>query len=260
MNIQQFYQQAANVSLNASLASFIPPIIILTLGVLVLPNGNIILFILPFLLYSFFCYQSYLLNKERSLGIHPYHLVKELEFTSLLDQQNLLFSFMPAPSLRMVFFHTTGQYGGELKDVEYSGYRWFLPYFADKRLPRNYGLYNDQQQLLATFKRKGRKMIVMDSEEERIITLLWSNHKVCLIEPSHTKIEIDSAALYIDSKYYNEQGSMIARVRKGLMPLEWGKVFKDSNTPVLSFDKDTTLQEKMIIFSSLIFQYSYSNH
>ena len=63
MNIQQYYEQSAMASLNGSLVAFIPTIV-LVIFVFVTHTYHLLLLLLPFLIYSFFCYQKFLLNQR----------------------------------------------------------------------------------------------------------------------------------------------------------------------------------------------------
>lgn len=49
----------------------------------------------------------------------------------------------------MLLFAPSGKLIGEVKDLRFWKWRWFLPYFMDRLFPGMYGLYNDKGELTA---------------------------------------------------------------------------------------------------------------
>src|SRR4051812_34706905 len=101
MNIQQYYRSAATVSLNGSLAAFVPVIIILVGSILFSVNLPLLYVMIPFCVYSCICYQGYLIQHQRCLETE---ITETQVDTTLEKSQNILITFMPAPSLRMLLF------------------------------------------------------------------------------------------------------------------------------------------------------------
>src|SRR3954451_20955568 len=104
MNIQQYYEQAAMASLNAALVAFIPSIFLLIYAVFITQAYHLVLLSAPFLIYSFFCYQKFLLDKNRAKAVKLPSDIKTNSIENLFDQTELLVTFMPAPSLRLLLF------------------------------------------------------------------------------------------------------------------------------------------------------------
>ncbi len=156
MNIQQYYRSAANEALNGSLAAFVPVILFLSGGIVFSVKLPLFIIILPFCLFSLFYYQIYLIQAKRSLESnfkdYPYE-------TDLDNAQNILITFMPAPTLRMLLFEPKGHQIGEVRDMRFWWWRWYLPYFADNLFPKVYGFYNQNNQLQAIYKVSNRKKI-----------------------------------------------------------------------------------------------------
>jgi hypothetical protein len=258
MNIQQYYRSAANIALNGSFAALIPVFIFIIPIYVVIPKKEMIFLAVPFLIYSFISYQSYILNRERSIGSKTptvsshHHDISSKEY---------LLTFMPAPSLRMMLFHPNGFVNFEICDLRYIKLRWFLPYFLDRLFPVEYGLFDPDGRLFATIKWSGRKAQVYKESGSPLFTVEGKSTQFQISSIAGERlIIVDTKATYTDIQFKNEENQTIGRVRKGWMPLEWGEFFKDANTPVLSFDGSLTEDEKLIILTLLIKLYRYRNH
>lgn len=260
MNIQQYYRLAANTYLNGSIAALVP-VMIIVIPLSILSHGKEVVWTaLPFILYSLVSYQSYLLNRERSLEIE--RSVPEEENLSLCSENNYLLMFMPAPSLRMLLFSPNGAILGELRDARYLRLRWFLPYFLDRFIPAEYGLYNVKNELVMKVQWKRKRANVYDSNGDLCVKIEEQEREKYHIQISHQafSIIVQSERLFTDIQFKNFNQETIGRVRKGWMPLEWDAFFKDANTPVLSFDHDLSEEERSIVLALLVKIYRYRNH
>ena len=261
MNIQQFYQKSAAISLNASLVALIPPFFLIIFGILILPNRIYIIIIIPFLVYSFFCYQTFLINKRRSLEVTT--LITERQAPLDLFQENEVgVAFLPAPSLRMIIFSGDGVQIGEVKDMKFLPFRWLLPKSLDKLFDKKYGIYDESNQLKAFFLLMKDKIIIKPEDEKLkplIIRKCKINQTNYFLLDEDKKLEIKQSSLYIDFQIY-ESNKMISRLRKGWLPLEWEKVFKNPNTPILSFEKTLNQHERLAIYAIISHYLRYSDH
>lgn len=259
MNIQQYYRTVANTSLNGSFAALVPVFIVIFPMYLLFPQKELVVFTAPFLFYSFISYQSYLVHQERAVESEPLQPGSRV----LFDKDKHLLTFLPAPSLRMLLFSPEGFVNGEIRDLRNTKLRWFLPYFLDKIFPAEYGLYNAEDNLIAICKWKGRrKAHVYDGKDNSLFTLEKTKTGVKLIVKNNVvqEMKVDSKKTFTDIQFTTLDGLELGRVRKGWMPLEWGKSFKDANTPVLSFHEKLTEAEKISILTYLIQIYRYRNH
>ncbi|GLB61129.1 hypothetical protein [Cytobacillus sp. NCCP-133] len=150
MNIQQYYRQSADISLNGSLAALMPSSIFLVYSIINVSRINLLLITAPFIIYSFLCFQVFLLNKQRAKKVANTRLryIRAGNFPFLL-QSNVLITYMPAPSLRMIIFNPKGMQIGEIRDMNMWKIRWFLPYFLDCLLPKKLGIFNQVNELEA---------------------------------------------------------------------------------------------------------------
>ncbi|MFE8695854.1 hypothetical protein ACFYKT_05680 [Cytobacillus sp. FJAT-53684] len=238
MNIKQYYKKTASISLSASLASLIPPFFLIIYGIMIARDGRMVLIVLPFLVYSFFCYQYYLVCDRRSKSIieNPTEHIKMNQ--TLLNADHLLIHFLPAPSLRLLFFSHEGQLLGELKEMKQLSFKWFLPRFLDKFFEKRYGLYDETNNLIATYIVNKSQINVMD-KNKKIVNLI--NHmeserrSESIFESSREEIVVKRSLLFMDYQFFHNQ-KRVGRLQKGMMPVEWERKIKDPNTPVLSFE------------------------
>jgi hypothetical protein len=268
MNIQQYYRSAANIALNGSLAAFIPVILILGLGVYFSLKLPLHMVILPFLLYSFICYQGYLIHHRRSLRAE----IGQPSGQSILKKSNqLLIAFMPAPSLRMLLFEPGGHLVGEVRDMRFWWWRWFLPYFVDRLFPKTFGFYDHENKLAAIYQiRKRKKQIKMyDANGNEIGIFLKknglprsANKRKGIVKSlvGDQEFFAEWSPLFPNMKIRNKQGMIVGKLIKGWMPLEWGKRFVDANTPILFFDESLEEREKKLLFGVLAYFFQYTNH
>ncbi|MBU8878779.1 hypothetical protein BGM26_07220 [Bacillus sp. FJAT-29790] len=261
MNIQQYYEKTASISLNASMASLVPPFFLIVYGIIIAPQGKMVFIVLPFLLYSFICYQFYLINDKRAKEITENHIDDKTSI--LLKKDSVLITFMPAPSLRMLLFDPEGQLVGEIKDMKFWSIRWVMPYFLDKLFKRKYGLYDETNGLIAIFIVKNNRIEILDSEgilKSSIIQKPSQKRSEFIFQKKGKRITVERSLLFMDYRFFKGDRIKAGRLRKGLMPLEWGKRFKDANTPVMSFEQDLEGEDRVEIFAILTKLFHYTNH
>ncbi|MBN8200086.1 hypothetical protein [Bacillus sp. NTK034] len=262
MNIQQYYLKTADISINASLAALVPPFFILLVLIEKFPRTYLILFLIPFILYSFLCYQIHLLNKQRAAEIVERKFKKSRQARlSLLSQSNLMIVFMPAPSLRMVLFDPEGRQVGEIRDMKMWKFRWFLPYFLDRLFPRRLGIYDHSANLEASILIDRKGIDISSAKDSCKETIINKKDGFKLVyENGCDRYSIAKTFFHTDFQILDEKSKRIARLRKGWMLLEWGEQFRDPNTPVLSFEEGLTAKEKLRIYAIFATLFLYRNH
>lgn len=262
MRIREYYRRAAMVSVNNSIFALFFAGLFIVFAAVLLPGRGAVLFSVPFLLYSFLSFQKYALIKQRSLEIAEPEAVRNNEGT-LFQSREMILQFLPAPSLRLLIFRPDGLLIGEIRDLEFAKFRWFLPGFADRLFSGDYGLFNEKNQLIAVF--RWRKNIVEASGLVSSYGILkrkggfrlgncWSMsfaNKVLLVK---------SEPLFTDIKFTDAAGASVARVRKGWMPLEWEPYIKNANAPVLSFNEKAAPEERMAVIAVLAHMLRYRDH
>lgn len=263
MNIRQYYRLAANISLNGSLLALVLAALLVFPTIILLPKKEIVFFFIPFLFYSFLSYHKYLIHTHRSEESKVNNFDEQGE-CRLLAGKEMLLEFLPAPSLRMLIFNPDGLLIGELRDLECRKYRWLLPYFIDILLPQAYGLFDERNQLISVFRLKSTGMVELSGRITGHGVLGSGQRSNCknkwTLSANGRTFTIHSESLFTDICVTDEGNTLLARMRKGWMPLEWEKYFKDANTPVLTFNDHTKTEEKLTVFAILTVLLRYQNH
>jgi hypothetical protein len=259
VNIRQYYKQYANASLHGSLASLIPAVLLLIYSIFIVQQYQLILLILPFLIYSFFSYQRFLLHYQRAKDVH-FSSTLPSEEVNLLNENELMLTFLPSPSLRLLFFHHNGMKAGELRDERALIRSWFIPKFFDRFLMRKYGLYDDRDELIAYYHVVRDKIGVYSLNEGGELVLTESvqleKHEAVFMNKN---LIIKNKGLQ-DFLFEISGGKKVMSIQTGWMPLEWGERFVDANTPILMMDHHLSRKEKVTLFSLLIQIFAYANH
>lgn len=263
MSIRQFYQQTAYISLNASIISAGLLAMILVASLLFSWNIPLFLVVVPFLFMVFLHYYQYILYKNKSEeSAETFHRYDDKQ---LFEQNNLLIAFAPAPAVRLLFFTPDGMMAGELRELKAGSYRWFIPYFLDKRIKKQVGIYDSEGNLQGKLKQEHNRFKMLNAQNEVIgiffpkkneggtvgSAVLSGERKLKVEKPPGTMREF---------KFTREDGNTTARLQKGWMPLEWTRFFKEASIPVLSFDYTMGEPERMAVFAALASLYMYYDH
>jgi hypothetical protein len=260
MNIRQFYEQSAVVSLNAGLAAFIPPILLLFYSVVIAKNFQLLILVVPFLIYSLYCYQVYLLNNNRAKSIQIETKVEHF-ISTLLEESTLLFTFLPAPSLRMLFFNPAGIKVGEIRDRSFFMARWFLPYFLDRLFNRKFVLYDQKDKPIVYFQQMKDQIEITTPEGEYVSTVYRLNKgkgKEYFFD--NLSIQILKKGIPSDYTFITPEKKVFGQIQSGLMPVEWGKRFVNPNTPILTFSPCAGEKDRIQLLALLICTYMYRYH
>ena len=262
MNIQQFYQQSADISLNGSIVSAGILSTLLTASLLFSWNLPMLVVALPFLSISLFYYNSYLLLSRRSADSKE--SIQHYGDKEFLAQNQLLITFSPAPALRLLFFTPDGMMAGELKEIEVKKWRWILPYFLDRRISKDFGVYDFQGELQAHLKYDGKGIKVLNARKE-VVGFFYpkktsDGSKGIAVLGGGKKLSMNNSGMNQELKFVDDKGYDISKLRNGWIPLEWTHFFKDANTPVLSFDYGLSTPTRLAVFAALAHRYQYYNH
>ena len=261
MNIQQYYEQSATASLNASLVAVIPPSFLLIYSVVITEIYQLMFLGIPFIIYSFYCYQVFLLNRRRSQTVNIAAFEDPPASNDLFDESTLLIAFLPAPTLRLLLFTPNGIKAGEIRDKSFFPIRWFLPYFIDRLFTRKLGLYDQQDQLLLYFHLHRDRIEIFSVNGELMTTVFRSQEgrkKEYMMESMGVTVE--KKGIPADYLFRTHEDLLLAQIKTGYMPLEWGKRFINPNTPILNLNNNTTKSDKIQLLSMLSSIYVYSNH
>lgn len=260
MNIRHYYQISAAMALNASLVSLIPIIIFLLMSPIFSTKILLVVATTPFFIYSFISYQYYLLQKRR------YGEIEEIEdeetSTDFIGHSEVLLEFLPAPSLRMVLFDSEGRMVGEIKDLHFKTFRWLIPYWLDRFFSKSYGVYDQHVGLIGMFNVKNKEIQFL-STDGQVLNSIELEQKTGNVEKWSGRqkvLTIRKESLYTDIKFIDENEKEVARLKKGWMPVEWEKYYKNANTPVFFMDQGLQIEDKMMLMGYLAKYYCYREH
>lgn len=263
MSIRQHYQQTAYISLNGSILSGGILAVILAASLILSWNIPFFLVSVPFLFLVFSHYNRYLLYKNKSE--ESVEASCHYEDKQFLELNNLLIGFAPAPSIRLLFFTPDGKLAGELREPSIKSYRWFIPYFIDKRIMKRMGIYDSRGELQGCLIQERNRFKMLNANKD-VIGLFYTNKTAnetigCAFLSGGRKLKVDKIPGSIhDFNFAREDGNTTARLQKGWMPLEWTRFFKDANTPVLTFDYTMGQEERLAVFAALASHYMYYDH
>lgn len=268
MNIQQYYKQTAIVALNDGLIAMLFPVIFTIICIRVVVLQKIIFFIIPFLMFSFVSFCVSVLNQYRSQQVSWQENDQQ---GSLFTCSDYLITFLPAPTIHLLIFHPNGKMIGEIKEQKQLRIFSSLYSLRKKNSVRDYALYNGCGFLEGRFQIDNKKkwqVLVYDNQNGEVGYCINEKGKkrhvmkcrLITSENNNCDLKVTSNRLYPHFIVNNKKKGRIAYLQKGWLPMEWGKRFKDSNTPFLTVDHHTTKEEKLLIFGFLSLYFNRYHH
>lgn len=246
MNIQKVFLKQAHLYLNSSLLVLIPVTLYILWNIVGISNEKLMVFVIPFLVYSVILFQIYLLNHNRT--IQSSRNIKNLDNDSIdffsLDQFVLYFE---KEDRELLFFHPTGYLLGKLKEKKMKS----LNQIGKGQIPKEYVLIDSNENELAAYYRNRDTMDVYLNEEgyyggfsnENGTFRLLSDEVIGLVKCKTT---------FLDDQIENGDGEVILRVRKGVMPFNCQEIFRNPNTPMLTINPSIENHKKLLYFSILV--------
>ncbi|WLR56767.1 hypothetical protein LC048_07770 [Mesobacillus subterraneus] len=263
MSIRQYYLQTAYISLNGSIISAGFLTIILTASLLFSWNIPLFLVAVPFLLFVFLHYNRFILYKNKSEeSAEAFHRYDDKQ---LLEQNNLLIGFAPAPAVRLLFFTPDGMLAGELRELSSKSYRWFIPYFLDKKIMKKIGIFDSEGNLEGCLIQERNRFKILTGNKD-VIGVFYPKKAAketigFAFLSGGRKMKVDRiTGAKLDLKFIQEGGRTAARLQRGWLPLEWTRFFKEANTPVLTFDYTLGQAERLAVLAAVASAYMYYDH
>jgi len=261
MDLEKYYRNTAVISLNASLISCIPIIMLSVLFMLMNLRFLLILLVLPFGIYSIITFVQFYLYKKR-IGKMEYNTY-ENSVPSILELRTAVLTFLPAPSLRLSIFNGQGKQLGEIRDLNFSFIRWYLPNFIDRLYSKSYGFYNSEDMLQYVFIVK-RNSIEIKNKQNKLISVILecptTNRTITHFHYDEEIIIMEQKLTYTELQFYRSDGYPIASLTKGWMPKEWTKRFIGTNLPLLTINHHASDKEIIHLYSLLVKNFAYTNH
>ncbi|WP_139785614.1 hypothetical protein [Cytobacillus gottheilii] len=264
MNMHMYYKQKAVIALNAGIAALIPPVYFIVYGLIDPLHRYFVWLLCPFLVYSFICYQVFVINKKRceetKSVMEEAAVSLEQDVTSI---EKLLITFLPSPNLHMQLYDHNGYMAGELRDINQKAVRWFMPYFAERLLTKKYGLYDHSGRLNSTILIKKNTIELIGMKENAVLHFKSKRGKgfIEFLDYKRSKsYYLEKSLFRMDAKIFINSSAESAVLQKGYLPLSYQSFFKDANTPLLTFHKELDHMEKLSVLAIIADYLSTLDH
>ncbi|WP_462411890.1 hypothetical protein [Neobacillus sp. Marseille-QA0830] len=256
MKINDFYRDAAKISLNDSIAALFPSLLIVGGNFAFFNEPDIMKLAIPFLFYSIFCFHIYLFRIRQSIRIVrniKKNMIPEETERSLFEAQQLLVLYQNCQYPKLQLYFPDGVLAGSIKKIQ-------LKRFMKWRTPKTYALFNNQEESIGLFQLQAgdikvydRNMVFRGSFKKK---KLRKKVRGQLVDQDRKVIgSVEGSTMFMDEQVLNENNREVARLRRGWMPLEWSPLFPEPNTPVLSLSGDLSESEKLLGMAFLIQEY-----
>jgi hypothetical protein len=241
MDIQKIYLKQAHLFLNSSLFALLPTSILIFIIIVFIPSKNLMVFVVPFIIYSLFLFQNYLLNYKRYISLS--NKIVTTDLPSLLSCPQILLYFVKEDN-ELVFLHPTGAFLGKISENKQS----YSIHKGNKLHPKEFILIDSNESLLATY-RKSDTLDVYRSDKSYFGG--YSNGVFSMLTGEEMG-KLSSKKFFWDDKIKTVQGEVVFRVRKGWMPIKYQEIFLNPNTPYVTIDPALSESEKLILISFLV--------
>ncbi|WP_026694941.1 hypothetical protein [Peribacillus kribbensis] len=251
MDIQNYYRETSKMHHHSAWVSLLIASLFFLFHAFGRLHGNIFLITAPFLLFGTYSIgRCFLLEAkiDKHAGCHGSALI------NMFEESYILFSFLPAPTLRLLLFEPGGNCLGEIKDLKGKNFLWFIPGPLAAMFTRRYGLFDSKGRLMAAFILKGvmANTLIMENKEGEIIGVYKENinHSLFalkgMVTDSNHKpwIPVSIQTGLGGFSLEDRQGKKIGSLQCGIMPIEWGERF-EVNTPILHFHELAGLEDKV---------------
>jgi hypothetical protein len=255
MKIDEYYRNVARINLNGSILALIPAILIVGGNFVFFQNKQIMLLVIPFLLYSIINFQLYIRKLKQAMTVGRNLPESNLPYPSIFSSEQFMLLFYNTLSPRLMIFFPDGTLAGEINKYTEKGYRYKDSY-------RTFALYDFNKELVCFFKlveKKQLKIKVFNQENEYVGCLEKSkqfigkkNKRELLNREGRFIAAVEGSPLYMDERIINSHNNQIGRLQRGWMPVEWNCYVLDPNTPVLSLSKELSEENKLLQLSFLI--------
>ncbi|PLS01575.1 hypothetical protein [Neobacillus cucumis] len=257
MKINEYYRDTANMNLNGSIVALVPTTMIIIGNLYIIKQKDMMLFTIPFLIYSIISFQIYLFRLRQTITIRRNLKASKDVSNSIFKARHLLLLYRNSQSSSLFLYFPNGNLAGQIGKFRGKGLERLKP-------SRNYALYNVDGRILGFFKIKGKKVVRIDvyncnkeflgSFEKRNIG--YRKSKKELFDHSGRYIGgVEGAALFMDEHVFDHSHQEVGRLRRGWMPIEWGPIFPEPNTPVLTLNEGLSEEGKLLRMSFLINEY-----
>lgn len=256
MRIDEYYRNTAKISLNASIAALLPAAGIVVGNLSFFHHQQIMLFTIPFFIYSLLCFQIYLGKIKQAILIEKNLMNAETTYRSLFETDKLLVLFINTFSPQLLVFFPDGYVAAVIKKCKDK------KTISIRKKNKAFALLDFEQKLIGYYVIQGKRQVLIEVYdqnreylgcfEKRKIERMKKTKKEVLDNKGRFVGAVEGSAYYLDEQIMDPHNRLIVRLRRGWMPLEWSSSFPEPNTPVLSFsnrlnDKDKILQMSFLV-------------
>lgn len=255
MNIRTYYEKISRMCFHVSWIALIIAGVFFVLHASKVFQGDIIAITAPFLLVGIINFTGSRIYEKRMEDMPEENVVSAV---SLLEANDILLTFMPAPTLRVLLFQPDGSLLGEIRDRNMRWFMWMVPNSLSMFLPKRYTLTNAEGKMLAEYEIKWgiRTVLIMKDASGSPIGCYSECLKESLIRlkgmiytaDGQEWVPVNVSGLLNKFEMETKSGKPVASFQKGWMPLDWGRRFKELNTPILTFHEKATAEEKIAVF------------
>ncbi|WP_071459842.1 hypothetical protein [Bacillus massilinigeriensis] len=258
MSIRQYYLHCASSYLNSVILSLTIMAAILGFCLILSIRVPFGLAAGPYLFFSFWQFQGYLLNKSQIAFTSSENCSIDNK-SDILDTEHLVVAFAPAQALKLLLFSPEGIMVGEIKESREKAWRWIFPDFMDKRLKKDFFLLDQQGVMNARITVWEKKAKVFD-DKGNLIARYDGTLKRGLMLPEREIASLSSGSkMYTDLRLKKENGFVLSQYQTGWMKSGWNHLFRP-NTPILSFDAGANRKNRLFMLAVLTVEYCYFNH
>jgi hypothetical protein len=250
MDIPKTYFKQSQKYLNSSLIALIPAVLFSVVFLLQFYEKRLLVFVIPFLLYSFYLFQWYVINKNRSMtatNLLENSLIKN-EINKTFMDYNQFVLFFAKEEKELLFFQPSGDILAKMIFKK-----------AKKSHPREIQLIDYRNNLLASYYCgyhqvdvyiPGRGYIGSFYLEENNL-----NEGYFQVLSGKTIGTWKSNKWYLDDQIHDNQQQIISRTQKGWMPVQLQGLFLNPNAPILTIIPTVKEEDQFLYFASTVKRY-----
>ncbi|MGG3943642.1 hypothetical protein ABEV54_19615 [Peribacillus psychrosaccharolyticus] len=266
MDIRTYYNQIAKMCFYAAWTCTGLAFLFFILKVMKVLDTNVFFITGPFILLSIFHFIGYRIYENRLINFPEMVVQKN---SNLFKEENLLVTFLPAPTLRMLLFAPNGKLVGEVRDQNMKWYLWLIPSVLSIILPKKYGLYGTDGELVAEYNlRGGIKQGVTMIVNGEVIGCFRQTYKESLFsfkgeirgQNGSEWMTVNPNNFFTNFEIKNQAGANLVTFQKGWMPREWSTIFKELNTPILTFHSSAKINDKIVVLGYVASVYNHRSN
>jgi hypothetical protein len=238
MNIKQYYRRHAFVQFAVACVCILGIVLLIGMGV----KRKWEIFI-PLVVFSLFFFSASWLNFRRAAEVK---IEKRGEVKGISSLHDYILLQLPAADAHILFFEPSGLLVAELRSRRNYPFAWLYPRFLKEMWRKQWTLYSQSGEVLAHYRRSfGRyaTLYVYNKDNQLIGAYLEAKSahlariEGTLLNASEEKV----ATFNVEDNLYQYKiigvdGKQLVSFSRGWVPLEWGKRFKEADTPVITMN------------------------